>query len=66
MDKNKYEQKQQEKWANSTAAMKERKPHHKMNTNTKTMTRRSDGQRTQPGMPLLHSKSIHRSHPKGN
>jgi hypothetical protein len=36
----KYEQKQQEKWENSTTTMKERKPHHKMNTNAKTMTKR--------------------------
>jgi hypothetical protein len=35
--KEKHEQEQQEKWENST--MKERKPHHKMNTNTKTMTK---------------------------
>jgi hypothetical protein len=38
--KEKHEQKQQEKWENSTTAMKERKPHHIMNTDTKTMTRR--------------------------
>jgi hypothetical protein len=65
--KEKHEQEQQEKWENSTTTMKERKPHHIMNTNTKTMTRReqlhpfcSDGQRTQPGMPLLRIKSHHR------
>jgi peptidoglycan hydrolase CwlO-like protein len=40
MDKEKHKQEQQEKWENSTTAMKERKPHHKINTNTKTMTRR--------------------------
>jgi hypothetical protein len=38
--KEKHEQEQQEKWENSTTTMKERKPHHTMNTNTKTMTRR--------------------------
>jgi hypothetical protein len=38
--KEKHEQDQQEKWKNSTTTMKERKPHHIMNTNTKTMTRR--------------------------
>jgi hypothetical protein len=38
--KEKHEQKQQEKWKNSTTTKKERKPHHIMNTNTKTMTRR--------------------------
>jgi hypothetical protein len=40
MDKKKHEQKQQEKWENSTTTMKGRKAHHIMNTNTKTMTRR--------------------------
>jgi hypothetical protein len=34
------EKPEQEKWENSTTTMKERKPHHIMNTNTKTMTRR--------------------------
>jgi hypothetical protein len=38
--KEKHEQEQQEKWENSTTTMKERKPHHIMNTNTKTLTRR--------------------------
>jgi hypothetical protein len=38
--KEKHEQEQQKKWENSTTNMKERKPHHIMNTNTKTMTRR--------------------------
>jgi hypothetical protein len=38
--KEKHEQKQQEKWENSPTIMRERKPHHIMNTNTKTMTRR--------------------------
>jgi hypothetical protein len=38
--KEKHEQEQQEKWENSTTTLKERKPHHIMNTNTKTMTRR--------------------------
>jgi hypothetical protein len=38
--KEKHEQEQQEKWENSTTTMKERKPHHIMNPNTKTMTRR--------------------------
>jgi hypothetical protein len=37
--KEKHEQEQQEKWENSTTTMKERKPHHIMNTNTITMTR---------------------------
>jgi hypothetical protein len=37
--KEKHEQEQQEKWENSTTTMKERKSHHIMNTNTKTMTR---------------------------
>jgi hypothetical protein len=55
MDGKKYEEEPQEKWENSTTTMKERKPHHKMNSNTKTMTRCdqlfcSGGQRTQPGM----------------
>jgi endo-beta-N-acetylglucosaminidase D len=34
------EKHEQEKWENSTTTMKERKPHHIMNTNTKKMTRR--------------------------
>jgi hypothetical protein len=38
--KEKHEQEQQENWENSTTTMKERKPHHIMNTKTKTMTRR--------------------------
>jgi hypothetical protein len=38
--KEKHEQEQKEKWDNSTTTMKERKPHHIMNTNTKTMTKR--------------------------
>jgi hypothetical protein len=38
--KEKHEQEQQEKWENSTTIMKEHKPHHIMNTNTNTMTRR--------------------------
>jgi hypothetical protein len=38
--KKKNEQDQLEKWENSTTTMKEHKPHHIMNTNTKTMTRR--------------------------
>jgi hypothetical protein len=38
--KKKHEQEQQEKWENSTTTMKERNPHHIMNTNTKRMTRR--------------------------
>jgi hypothetical protein len=38
--KEKREQKQQEKWENSTTTMKERKSHHIMITNTKTMNRR--------------------------
>jgi hypothetical protein len=38
--KEKHEQEQQENWENLTTTMKERKPHHIMNTNTKTMTRR--------------------------
>jgi hypothetical protein len=33
--KEKREQEQQEKWKNSTTTMKERKPHHIMNTNTR-------------------------------
>jgi hypothetical protein len=36
----KQEQEQQEKWENSITTMKERKSHHIMNTNTKTMSRR--------------------------
>jgi ribonuclease HI len=35
--KEKNEQEQQKKWENSTTIMKERKPHHIMNTNTKTI-----------------------------
>jgi hypothetical protein len=46
--KEKHEQEQQEKWENSTTTMKERKPHHIMNTNTKTMARRE-----QVGISLL-------------
>jgi hypothetical protein len=38
--KEKHGQKQHEKWENSTTTLKERNPHHIMNTNTKTMTRR--------------------------
>jgi hypothetical protein len=38
--KKKYAQEQQEKWEKLATTMKERKPHHKMNTNTKSMTRR--------------------------
>jgi hypothetical protein len=38
--KEKHEQEQQEKRENSTTTMKERKIHHIMNKNTKTMTRR--------------------------
>jgi hypothetical protein len=75
--KQKHEQEQQEKWENSTKTMKECKPHHIMNTNTKTMTIShkplthwiyqshpfcSDGQRSPPGMPLMRSKSHHRPH----
>jgi hypothetical protein len=36
--KEKHEQEQQEKWENLTTTIKERKKHHIMNTNTKTMT----------------------------
>jgi hypothetical protein len=36
--KEKHEQEQQEKWENSTTTIKERKKHHIINTNTKTMT----------------------------
>jgi hypothetical protein len=53
MNKNKYEQEQQEKWENSTANMKKRKPHHKMTTNTKTMTR---------GEQVIISRWIYQSH----
>jgi hypothetical protein len=36
--KEKHEQEQKEKWENSTTTKKEHKPHHIMNTNTKTLT----------------------------
>jgi hypothetical protein len=38
--KEKQQQEQQKKWENSTTTMKERKPRHIMNRNTKTMARR--------------------------
>jgi hypothetical protein len=39
--KEKHEQEQQEQWEISTTTIKERKPHHIMNTNSKMMTRRA-------------------------
>jgi hypothetical protein len=60
--KEKHEQAQQEKWENSTTTMKECKPHHIMNTNEQSHPSCSDGQRTQPGMPLLRIKFHHRPH----
>jgi hypothetical protein len=40
MDKRKTRTRTTRKWENSPRTMKKRKPHHIMNTNTKTMTRR--------------------------
>jgi hypothetical protein len=60
MDKKIHEQEQQEKWENSTTTMKERKPHHIMNTNTKTMPRRKQVviSRLRTGYTKAHSAAV--------